>query len=324
MIMKNLVWAVLTFFAASAFGQGSIVTATLVSGGASSVYYGAQSFQNAYDASAAGDEIYLSPGVFGGITIAKPIRVVGAGGWGDNVTKITVLSLKIASDTMTIEGVTTSYIAVGQVGNASGKIRIYRCNIKGMLTHDISGQDNILEIINSNVDSLRCYRDYGNVFAASKIFVFNSIIAENGTDMSDGGEYLIQNSIIKEVKNSYLKNALVKNSVLFSNGDIDKSALGIYNTIIAVSGKINEGAPNGDNWEGVDLSSVFVNYASGDYHLQDSTAYIGTDGTQIGIYGGEYPWNTNPTNPRITAKKIANKVTDDDKLSVEITVEVEP
>ena len=52
------------------------------------------------------------------------------------------------------------------------------------------------------------------------------------------------------------------------------------------------------------------------------TAFLGTDGTQIGIYGGVFPYKTNavPTNPSITAKTIGSNTNSNGQLPVQVTV----
>ena len=58
--------------------------------------------------------------------------------------------------------------------------------------------------------------------------------------------------------------------------------------------------------------------------MKEPRKYRGTNGEQIGIYGGTYPWNTVPENPQIISKKIAEKTTPEGLLKVEIKVEVQP
>ena len=48
--------------------------------------------------------------------------------------------------------------------------------------------------------------------------------------------------------------------------------------------------------------------------------YLGLDGTQVGIYGGNMPFDATPTNPQITKCNVASKSTADGKLSVDIEV----
>ncbi len=48
--------------------------------------------------------------------------------------------------------------------------------------------------------------------------------------------------------------------------------------------------------------------------------FLGTDGTQVGIYGGNFPYDPTTTNPHITKCNVAAKSTADGKLSVDIEV----
>ena len=50
------------------------------------------------------------------------------------------------------------------------------------------------------------------------------------------------------------------------------------------------------------------------------TKYLGDDGKELGIYGGNLPFTPNPTNPKITKFNVASKSTADGKLSVDIEV----
>ena len=50
------------------------------------------------------------------------------------------------------------------------------------------------------------------------------------------------------------------------------------------------------------------------------TKFLGTDKTQVGIYGGNLPYDPITTNPRITKCNVAAKSTADGKLSVDIEV----
>lgn len=58
------------------------------------------------------------------------------------------------------------------------------------------------------------------------------------------------------------------------------------------------------------------------YELTDEAKqeYVGNDGTEIGIYGGNLPWSTRILSPQITKCNVASKTTADGKLSVDIEV----
>ena len=63
----------------------------------------------------------------------------------------------------------------------------------------------------------------------------------------------------------------------------------------------------------------------GFYILKDEIAsnFLGTDGTQVGIYGGFMPYSTRPTYMVLKRCNVANKTTIDGKLSVDIEVVTE-
>ena len=58
------------------------------------------------------------------------------------------------------------------------------------------------------------------------------------------------------------------------------------------------------------------------FELTDAakTTYLGTDGKEVGLYGGSIPYEEDPTTPQITKCNVASKSTADGKLSVEIEV----
>ena len=79
-----------------------------------------------------------------------------------------------------------------------------------------------------------------------------------------------------------------------------------------------------------DYASLFKTYTGANLDLLDSenfqltdaakTQYLGADGTEVGIYGGNLPFDPTPSNPQITKCNVATKSTADGKLSVDIEV----
>lgn len=69
-------------------------------------------------------------------------------------------------------------------------------------------------------------------------------------------------------------------------------------------------------------ASSFYEYGCYTSHLTEEAAasYLGTDGTEVGIYGGLFPYTLMPDNPLVTKCDVANKTTEDGKLKVEIEV----
>ena len=76
-----------------------------------------------------------------------------------------------------------------------------------------------------------------------------------------------------------------------------------------------------------DVEEVFQNF-KGTYadnvtfELTDAAKqkYKGTDGTEVGMYGGSFPFDPTTSNPRITRCVVAPKSTADGKLSIDIEV----
>lgn len=69
----------------------------------------------------------------------------------------------------------------------------------------------------------------------------------------------------------------------------------------------------GENLQGFDLER---------FTLTDEAQakYLGNDKTQVGIYGGSFPYSPNPTNPQIVKCDVASHSTADGKLSVDLQV----
>lgn len=86
-----------------------------------------------------------------------------------------------------------------------------------------------------------------------------------------------------------------------------------------------------DNYNNIDISTVFVNQTgvvfdySHDYHLVNPSLYLGTDGTQVGIYGGFYPYKGEsvPVNPHIQLKNISTHTDSNGEINIQMQVEAQ-
>lgn len=86
-----------------------------------------------------------------------------------------------------------------------------------------------------------------------------------------------------------------------------------------------------DNYSSIDITTVFVNQSGNvfdythDYHLANPATYLGTDGTQVGIYGGMFPYKDGavPHNPHIQFKNIAPTTDVNGELQIQIQVEAQ-
>jgi hypothetical protein len=134
--------------------------------------------------------------------------------------------------------------------------------------------------------------------------------------------------------NAYYKNCIIQ-TTKWNDADMQLPASCVaYNCIgigSASSVFTNMAAKNSTN-KYVSINNVFKTYnvTSDGTYINDSetfeltetakTTYLGTDGTEVGIYGGNLAYDENPTIPQITKCNVAAKSTADGKLSVDIEV----
>ena len=160
----------------------------------------------------------------------------------------------------------------------------------------------------------------------------------------------IMNSVVRittytqDDNNNY--NAIYNSITLFDKG-LNINNLNFYNSIIAtVSGHVVSncafdsciGIKTGESslFEGqivqnvMEVNSyqdVFESFAgevsnNNNYQLKETiaTAFLGNDGTEVGIYGGMMPYDPRPSYMRMKRCNVAPRSTVDGKLSVDIEV----
>ena len=317
-----LVMLALMMCGANALAQSSLM-ATLSHDGKISTFYGSSAFQQAHAAAANGDVITLSSGSFAGVDITKAVTIRGAGMEVDTVHAIepTVLTGNFNSniadsiaDILTMEGVYHNQkIEVSNLKNAMFlKCRFYYFSY----AHSSASVMKDLNFINCRI----AYEFYGSENASAS-FVNTVARAVNGAGTNE--HYSLANSIVfgSNIDNSEFKNCILVD--LYS-----KSSCSYYNNLFIND---NEGAlnniPNTTNVQvkkdDARIANLLGDYSdSNPYELSEEAKNIvkGTDGTEVGIYGGSIPYDATPTNPRITKFEVSPKTTADGKLSVDIEV----
>lgn len=316
------------------FAQSSML-ATLNHQGSISTYYGATALGEAYKAAAHGDVITLSSGTFVATNISKAITVRGAG-MGIDTTQVvepTVISgdftIDIAdsvSNKLTLEGIYSNHtITYKNLRNAS----FLKSRLKKIT--DYSSTTSILKdanIIHCRIaDELRLANN-------SSALCINSVIEDPHSYSSTTSNFEFVNCVIVvdydnlcEVKSSSFKNCLLKTRL--ANGFVDGSCTA-YNCVGVNSSSIFKYITNSTNRCVSSYADVFKTYAGSTLDKLDNerfeltdvakTTYLGMDGTQVGIYGGNLPFDATPSNPQITKCNVAAKSTADGKLSVDIQV----
>lgn len=318
---------VLVLFGTRVMAQSSLL-ATLNHEGTISTFYGATALQKAHAAAVNGDVITLSSGTFLSVDITKAVTLRGAGMVLDAATQTepTVLAndfkITIADDVtgrLTIEGVYSNQrISIVKLKNA-----MFLKDRMGYIYINASDYGKDLTFIHCRI----AYSYEGNSNSNNSATFQNCIVSG-----IYGENYIFHNSIIRGDSNSGVislranseyKNCIITNS-LYSDAPTNST---YYNNLfIGTSGNKLESIPNSTNVtvnEKDDKIKNLLNYSDdNDYKLTDEAKAImkGTDGTEVGIYGGSLPYDPTPTNPQISKFNVAAKTTADGKLSVDIEV----
>lgn len=332
--MKKFLFSFVAFFCVTiSFAQSSLL-ATLSHEGQISTFYGATALREAHSAATHGDIITLSSGTFVSVNITKAITLRGAGMAIDTVhnTLPTVISgnfiINIAdsvSQKLTIEGVYSNhYMGYVNVNNPVFlKSRFNTINF-----NNSSGTDKIKDAM-----FVHCrIAERISLMQNSSASLINCIV--NSPSSSDGktSNFEFTNCVVyaySDVRaSSYINCVLISGRTNNSNNNLFSSC-SAYNNI-SNNGSSFDDIPNNTNRTVEKIETLFKTYKGGVFKNLDSenfeltdaakAKYLGSDGTQVGIYGGMLPYNTTPSNPQITKCKVASKSTADGKLSVDIEV----
>ena len=310
-------------------------------------YYGAGALTEAYKAAAEGDIITLSPGTFTWSgTFNKGVTLRGAGVESENKTYISSTITFASTDnarTVTVEGIRFSgdtYVENNSSGTGQGTIkfikntfkylyasrassystergpavRIYNCAIKGMCFDSNTYPDFLFYncyVVNpycytpfseTTTAFVNCVINYTNYYAYIAYYLnfYNSIFNWTyGSYSGNSTDYILPNTATCYNCLSINKSTLFNNLVSGGNNKTVGSAADVFTTYRSAQ---NEG-------ETFELTSVA------------KEAYIGTDGTQIGMQGGNYPYTTTVQYPIITKFSSDSQTNKKGILNIEVEVD---
>jgi len=291
-----------------------------------------------------GDTIYLPGGNFTiNDSIDKCIHFIGAGHDPDstNFTERTIISgsrqliLKNGADNGSVSGIyfnSSGYYGefnIQFIGNITN-YTISRCYIfTGIYiasqSNNVTMIENIIVYLNSAGSNIYCLN---NILLGFASFSYSNIIRNNIFTFTQGGY---------QQYTGYGNDCLFENNI-FNPGSIFPWNYGngnIYhnNLNAGVNGISGTHQGSGNFLDDVDLSTIFTNYNSSTYgdavYYNDFTLPLespyknaGTDGTDIGIYGGSFPWKDGsiPFNPHVQYKSIGGTTDNEGNLNVNIKV----
>lgn len=315
--------AVMAMFATTAKAQSSLL-ATLNHEGTISTFYGTNALIQAHAAAADGDVITLSSGTFQSVNITKAVTLRGAGMVLDAATQTepTVLAndftIDIPDETtqrLTIEGIYTNQIVkINKLKNAMFlKDRFRYFAFPG----SAYGKD--LTFIHCRITE-----NYNGNNNSNNSAVFQNCLVRG----MSGNNYIFNNCLFladTNGSNSHCGNSEYRNCIIL-NSLSTYSTSTYYNNLYCIGRGYSFNVTNNTNVEVAKdneaIKNLFGYSDDNEYKLTEAAKALikGSDGTEVGVYGGSLPYNPTPTNPQISKFNVAAKTTADGKLSVDIEV----
>ena len=332
---KSIILAIALVMSVATFAQQ---LATLNHNDSITAYYGMNALQQAHSAAVNGDIITLSSGIFNSVNITKAVTIRGAGAWVDtNSNSNTILynsfSLNVPADSvhhLTFEGLYfMNAVEYTEVHNPS----FNKCHFSQF---NFNTGGNMYNAIATNciIESWTNYYTTNTGWCAQGTQFVNSILLNSG----DQDPCSFVNCIVHQHPQTvYITQRLFQNCILYgSYGYMSQYMSGngstSFNCMYVNSSVDNlySDTPNHVLWNKIGMSTVFKNFdgtygSTTTFELQDSIAanYLGTDGTQIGIYGGTHPFSPKVTSPVIKSINVAQRNNSQGKLEVNIEMVTE-
>lgn len=296
------------------------------------VFYGSDAFTLAYSAAVDGDIITLSSGFFSGIDIGKSITIHGAGPVYDSLTGLTPTIItgnkRLIVDNISFEGVLfTGLIAPGWSNSQThlaNNINFLKCNINciGTTTWYAGTHLNwqFVDCIIKNFHTSDAY--YPSMSIINSVVRFNKY-----NHNSESKPTNIHNSVVVFDSIVNIKNIVAFNSIIATSSGHDVSNCTFYNCIGIKTGETSlfEGQIANNTMEVDGYDDVFKTFAGTvsyeeDYKLKENivTTFLGSDGKEVGIYGGLMPYKARPGYMIIKNCNVASQTDANKKLSVEI------
>lgn len=311
--------------ALSAIAQSSQI-ATLLHNGQITNFYSGTAFKEALEVADDGDVISLSSGIFNATDITKNVTIRGAGitveGY-NNSQLPTILSGNFTINcteselySLCLEGISLSgTLKIGSADNlAAYKCRfnkisaIYPANPNWTwknfkFLHCIFSEISDSYTKNSSVDFINCLITDKGEFNGSNANTrqFTNCIIYSSSSISYAN---LANSIIIMVKGSAYRTEIT-------------ASCSVANCIV-VNCSLYEALNGGNKFLG-ETDGLFT--TSGFYELTpEMMEFKGNDGKQVGIHGGNMPFDPVTSRPKITRFDVSSQTTSDGKLSIDIEV----
>ena len=296
------------------------------------MFYGSSALINAVDAAVSGDVITLSGGTFGWAKITKGITIRGAGADVENPTILgssnKEYNIAIPTDDnnrFVMEGVRILIGGSNYLYINSGNLYFLKCLFESQV-HFQSSSTAEVKYVNCSMTRFSLNGSSNVKLSNCKLTGFTN--ASGSTSKAEFFNcYLADNN-----QSSYYRSSFV-NCVLMSTTRYAQGSLATDVTAMNCAMINMDGGTQIDCYQ-TTVQQLFANYGTStdqygslfywpstdELSEEAKTTYFGTDGKEVGMFGGQYPYDLTPTYPLITKLNVAKQATADNKLSVEIEV----
>ena len=316
----------------------STLIATLSHSGQVKAFYGASALNSAHAAAVDGDVITLSSGTFTSCNITKAITLRGAGMVSNPATQTFPtyisgdfnISTYNTSKRILMEGLNCE----GEIGYVSSIEQpvFQKCIFNKLVSKSSAGNLVNATFINCHIRVALALVDTGS---ATLINCYLSDPGYPGYGV-ENTRLDVQNCVIRICNtniNGARKSSFSNCVIVYGRENALPGKFNASNTVLncvytGTSDNIFENITNGNNKVIPDVNNVMKEFTGYNYAYDRSFAltetaaktYLGTDGTQVGMYGGMLPFDPIPNSLQITKCNVAGKSTVDGKLSVDIEV----
>lgn len=320
--MKKLFFSLIALMVATMSYAQSNLVATLSHSGEISVFHGAGSLGQAMEAADHGDIITLSSGRYNAASITKAITLRGAGMEEDAATGtyrthiVGDFNINIPdslSEHLTMEGIYHENVIriYGILNNAM----LQKCRFKRITQSKDNNIVNSLTVIHCFVTE---YIILPNNTSAS--FISSVIVSPQNSGGNMEFTNCVIHGIFNGINNSYFQNCIFNGSYALKANNMATYCAGYCdysgnNPFSSLSSQATNKVLTTEQVNALFEPNTF-------YVLTEEAKaeYIGQDDTEMGIYGGNLPYDNHILSPQITKCNVAAKTTADGKLSVDIEV----
>ena len=325
--MKKLLLSLVAMMVATTSFAQSTVVASLSSGEDVTYYYGVSALQQAVAAAQSGDIINLSRGIFNATTIKAGITLRGAGIDSTDPTYINgKMVIQIPTEDtnrFTMEGIICND-ELRMTGTFSNP-QIVKCKLSSGFTTQTTSDNIDILVVNSKVI------DHFNVGGVCKVSLINSYV--DGVVINENAHLMGLNCVLWKDRVDYLYHSVWKNCIFFSGKNYDYALptdCECTNCVGVNYGKdpfrnltIKPGCSTATYAEAFkDFTGTYTDEQTFELSAEAKANdnFKGTDGTEVGLYGGPVPFNLNLSYPLISTMKVDEQTDSEGKLGVTIEV----